>query len=180
MTQERPTSDISQRFIEGDESAFNDLFDIHAPAVLGFLVNRLPSLADAEDISQVVWDRVWSKRDAFDGRHFRGWVFQIARNELVNWSRKAKRHATASLVDGDDRVQEESTLLSDREEELTRMSECMKKLSERLLQVITRIKLDGEAPVDVAKDVGTSRGQIDKDVHRAKAKLRACMESQQP
>ncbi|MCR9201347.1 MAG: RNA polymerase sigma factor [Planctomycetaceae bacterium] len=180
MQQDEQQSEICRRFIGGDSTAFSELYDQHAPAVLAFLRSRLTTMPDAEDVSQTIWDLVWSKRGKFDGAHFRGWVFRIAHNEVVNWRRKSNRQTASPLVEGDDVVQAESTSSSQRDDELAAMSECMKQLSERLLTVINRVKLDGDAPVDVADDIGTSRGQIDKDVHRAKAKLRACMETKLP
>jgi RNA polymerase sigma factor (sigma-70 family) len=57
----------SQRLIAGDESALREAYREHGPAVLGLAVRVLGSLgAQAEDVMQDVFVRLWEHPDAFD------------------------------------------------------------------------------------------------------------------
>jgi RNA polymerase sigma-70 factor (ECF subfamily) len=63
----------------GDESAFNELMAAHAREIRSYLYRMTASREDAEDLSQVVWVRVFRNLAKFEGRSsFRTWVFVIA------------------------------------------------------------------------------------------------------
>ena len=60
----------------------------HAPRLLAFLAGRVPR-ADLEDAHHEVWLRVWHHLPGhFDGSHFRGWLFRIARNHGTDPARR--------------------------------------------------------------------------------------------
>src|ERR1700733_2390038 len=55
----------------------------------------------AEDIFQEVWMRVLVRGDQFDGRaRFETWLFTIARNLVIDQSRKRTMNSLDELIDG--------------------------------------------------------------------------------
>lgn len=170
------SDDPAGRFRDGDPHAFEDLYSQHSPAILAYLAGKTRCLADAEDLAHAVWTKAWEKREQFSEGHFRGWVFRIARTTLIDHQRSAKRRKISELQDNDVATNSEPSSEEDRADQLRSMRDCMDSLSHRLFTVIKRVKIENAAPVDVAAEIGTSRGQIDKDVHRAKKQLRDCME----
>jgi len=74
----------------GNRDAFGVLYDALLPGLYGYVRARMASDVEAEDVvSEVVLTVVKKLRD-FRWQHpgsFRGWVFQIARRELVDFYR---------------------------------------------------------------------------------------------
>ena len=171
------SDDLMTGFRTGDPQALEGLYSQHARSVVAYLAANTKCLSDAEDVSHIAWTKVWEKREQFKGGHFRRWLFTIARTTLIDFQRAANRRSTSELQDHEAVATDESFNRTERDNELRVMRDCMESLSERLFTVITKVKIELAAPTDVAEEIGTSRGQIDKDVHRAKKKLRDCMES---
>ena len=59
------------------------------PKVYQYLVNRMGSIPDAEDMAQTVFLKVCTKLDTFDGEKssLSTWIFNITRNTLIDHQR---------------------------------------------------------------------------------------------
>jgi len=76
---------------EGDLSAFNELFDRYAKRLYHFSMGYLKSAADAEEIVQEVFMKIWDNRIELSTRKsFDSYLFTIARNGILNTIRKSK------------------------------------------------------------------------------------------
>src|SRR5262249_54216288 len=74
----------------GDREAFRMLYKRYERPLWAYLVRRVgPS--DADDVLQETWSKVFEKLAMFDGRHFRGWTYQIARRSAVDHLRLRNR-----------------------------------------------------------------------------------------
>ena len=76
---------------DGDESAWREIFEGLAPAVLGYLrANRAP---DPEDVLGETFLQVARDIARFDGEEagFRSWVFTIAHHRLIDARRSSAR-----------------------------------------------------------------------------------------
>ena len=172
-----PDDAIVRRFIAGDREAFDDLYRSFASPVLAFLATRMKTRQDAEDVTQSVFAQVWDKRESFDGNHFKGWVFQIAKRRLIDHARSSKHHNQASLEDGHETAEKgDPTEFIRREEELNALRDCVKSVGGVFVEAVERTQLDGESPEVLAKQLGVARATIDTRVSRGKQQLRECME----
>jgi RNA polymerase sigma-70 factor (ECF subfamily) len=70
----------------GDQSAFAELFDRSAPAVLGFLVRHLRGRAEAEEVLQEVFLQIWEQAGAYrsDGLAPLSWMIMLARHRAID------------------------------------------------------------------------------------------------
>ncbi|HLK58217.1 MAG TPA: RNA polymerase sigma factor [Chthonomonadaceae bacterium] len=63
-----------------------------------FALRAMGNTQDAEDVTQETLARAWSHFEAFDnGRSFEGWIFQIARNLMIDMNRRRRRRQEISL-----------------------------------------------------------------------------------
>lgn len=80
-----------------DAAAWNEFVSAYAPLIHAYLMKRGVQDADAADIAQDVMQAVSSHIERFDydpaKGAFRGWLYQITRNKLRDWSDKRKRQA---------------------------------------------------------------------------------------
>ena len=82
------------QFQNGDskEGAFTQLLKRHQENVFFQIKKMVLEHADADDIAQAVWIKVWNKLDGFKHESaFSTWLFRIAYNETLNFIAQKKR-----------------------------------------------------------------------------------------
>ena len=93
--------DLLDRYKSGDVGALAILVERYRRQLFSFILRMAPSAADADEIFQDVWLRVIRKAGAYRRDCFRGWVYRIAHNLLIDHSRRQKITVDPS-VPGDD------------------------------------------------------------------------------
>ena len=164
----------------GDTSAFKSLVDKYSRELLKFLICRLGKGA-AEDVLSEVWLRVWraiSKGD-YQETHFRGWVFHIARNLIIDWRRKQSRipvpteenHSIPDRSNGPEMVLE----LKERQSSL---QECFEILDSKYpdYSAVARRIYQGLPHEEIAEELGISLEISHKRLFKARKGLIQCME----
>ncbi len=77
---------------ESKEAAFTQLLKSHQAQVFFQIKKMVLEHADADDIAQGVWIKVWNKLDGFKQESaFSTWLFRIAYNETLNFIAQKKR-----------------------------------------------------------------------------------------
>ncbi len=82
------------QFQNGDskEGAFTQLLKRHREPVFFQIKKMVLEHADADDIAQAVWIKVWNKLDGFKQESaFSTWLFRVAYNETLNFIAQKKR-----------------------------------------------------------------------------------------
>lgn len=105
---------LMEKISAGDHQAFRTLVERHQHAVVGTVSKMLGNAAEAEDIAQQVFLRVWknAKRYKPDAK-FTTYLFTITRNLVFNETRRTSRKREVSA----DALEEQSHLtLPDRGE----------------------------------------------------------------
>jgi RNA polymerase sigma-70 factor (ECF subfamily) len=93
------------QFQEGDnkEASFTLLLKRHQENVFFQIKKMVHEHADADDIAQAVWIKVWNKLDSFKQESaFSTWLFRVAYNETLNFIAQKKRlktHSTQNEID---------------------------------------------------------------------------------
>ena len=83
--------------ITGEQDALTDIFRAYQPRLLRYLKAQEPRMA--EDLAAETWLAVARGLPRFQGDEtaFRGWLFTIARNRLIEHRRRAARRRTEPL-----------------------------------------------------------------------------------
>ncbi|MDR3582166.1 MAG: sigma-70 family RNA polymerase sigma factor [Candidatus Pacebacteria bacterium] len=78
--------------VEGDSSAFGLLYDHYNAMIYRFVIIKVGSREEAEDITHQVFLSAWQKVKTYKqrGYPFSSWLYQIARNQVIDHYR-AKR-----------------------------------------------------------------------------------------
>jgi len=83
--------DWIQSLKKGDLRAFNELFDRYGKRLYHFSMGYLKSTADAEEIVQEVFLKIWNNREELSvQKSFESYLFTIAKNGILNTIRKSK------------------------------------------------------------------------------------------
>jgi RNA polymerase sigma-70 factor (ECF subfamily) len=77
--------DCVERWLLGDDESFEEVFNQYYRLVVGFFTKRGFTLQEAEDLTQIVFLRVYKGRETFRGEaRFSTWLFQICANVFRN------------------------------------------------------------------------------------------------
>ncbi|MHB8894683.1 MAG: RNA polymerase sigma factor [Candidatus Geothermincolia bacterium] len=86
-----------------DPEAFAQLYDHFMPVVYGYVMRRVMSKELAEDLTSQVFEKALkSIRGLRVGASFKGWLFKIAGNTIIDYYRSKGRQQTYSLDEAGD------------------------------------------------------------------------------
>ena len=83
---------LVDRVLSGEQVAAVDLIDLYYEKIYAFLRRLSPNEADAADLTQRTFSRVWESLPTFSGRSSVGsWIHSIAYHTYVDWIRVNNR-----------------------------------------------------------------------------------------
>jgi|SRR5215211_7479273 len=169
---------------ESRASRFASAYDEHVWQVYGYLAYRLHSADDAEDLTQLTFERALKAWDRFDARRasLGTWLLAIARNALVDHYRRDRSKLHEPFVNDE----EISAAIGYREPEPDRLglspdlAAGLERLGDREREVIAlRFGGDLTGP-EIAKLTGLSLANVQQLLSRSLRRLRAELEKSEP
>lgn len=83
---------LCKRVRKADKNAASELLKIYYVDIYSYLRRLCGGQADAEDLTQQTFLKVWSSLDGFAGRsRFSTWLHRIAYNTYIDWQRRNSR-----------------------------------------------------------------------------------------
>ena len=171
----------------GDHAAFTAIIERHARLVHGYLRARLSRLADAEDLGQEVFLRVYTAKAVpreGAGVAMRPWLIGIARNVLREHARSTKRRRetawTELCLDIEDLAGSGPRDDGTFDDVLGKLPRCLEALGPSARQAIDLYYHDDLRMQEIATRFKRSEGAVKLLVHRARQAVRRCLESGQP
>ena len=112
-------NELVYEVIHGSISSFEVLIDRYQKTIFNMMFRMVGDFETAKDLTQDVFVKAFEKMGGFDFKfRFFSWIYRIAVNEAINWSRKRPmteriEKFELTLVDktGPDRSEEKSRLL---------------------------------------------------------------------
>jgi RNA polymerase sigma factor (sigma-70 family) len=163
-------TDVS-RAAAGDQDAFERLYRGHVGRVYS-LALRLAGAGDADDLTQEVFIRAWSKLGTFKGEaQFGTWLHRLAVNHILSrrttLRRWEDRHASGDTLLG--------RLLAPRKQapaERIDLEAALELLPRRAKEVFVLYDVEGYRHEEIAQTLGVSVGTSKSQLHRARMLLR--------
>src|SRR3954447_10032767 len=171
-----PTPSMEQQPVRTIE----DAYAAHADQVLAFLRYRMLSRADAEDLTQLTFERALRAWDRFDPARAsaRTWLLAIARNLLIDQHRRATTAPRPNPLDPDELAQ-----VAEAGNDLERilgvdpdLATALAELSRREREVIALRFGGGLENPEIAELCGLSLANTQQIVSRALRKLRRLLD----
>ena len=89
--QEYSDEQLVEEYLNGDEKSLEVLIKKYLKPVFGFAYGFVNNMAEAEDITQEVFVKIWKNIKKFDKKkNFKIWIFSIAKNTAIDFLRKKK------------------------------------------------------------------------------------------
>ena len=175
---------LMQQVVVGNQAAFAELFDRHAPILLGVLFKMIGQRQVAEELLQETYWRVWDKAASFDASRasFRTWVFSIGRRIAIDWMRRRRvRPQTTDGGDSAERKLEQIPASADVVETVqstetqTTVQAALEELPEEQRDVIALAYFKGLSRREIAAETGLPLGTVNTRVRLALKRLRGVM-----
>lgn len=83
--------ELLAEYVRGDTNALAELVGRYRRMMYGFILQMVGNADEADEVFQETWMRVIRHAADFKQGNFRGWVFQMARNLVVDRRRSARR-----------------------------------------------------------------------------------------
>ncbi len=171
---------------QGDESSLRKLMSRHKTAVFHFILRYTGNEADAEELTEETFVRVFFKADRFNPKAtVKTWVFTIARNLCHDHHRKNKKRSVehsidASIHDNNNRSLKDSIIDSDRlanekleqSENLEAIQTAIHNLPDKLKFPLIFCVLEDNSYEDCAKVLGVSIKAVETRIYRARKSLK--------
>jgi RNA polymerase sigma-70 factor (ECF subfamily) len=171
----------------GDRAAFARLYERSSAHLFAVVLRINRDRAEAEDILQEVYLRVWRAAQSFDAAQSQPltWLTSIARNGAID-SLRRKQTAPALQAAGDDEDDDVyDTLASEapgplqllaRAADARALAACMEELSAAQRQCVALAFYDGLSHAEVAARMAQPLGSVKSWVRRALLALKRCLD----
>jgi RNA polymerase sigma-70 factor (ECF subfamily) len=158
----------------GSEAAFAKLYDHYIQAIYRFIFMKVMHREEAEDLTHEVFVKAWVNLPRYQARGFpfSSWLYQIARNRVIDHYRLAKNHLPIEAVDAEVTVEDESDLTIDRNLNLEEVRAVLKYLTHDQQDVILMKFMEDLPHREIAEALGKSEGAVRLIQHRAIRELR--------
>jgi RNA polymerase sigma-70 factor (ECF subfamily) len=92
---------LIQSAVRGDSSAFGGLYDHYQPMIYRFVVVKVARREEAEDITHQVFLSAWLGIKSYESRGypFSSWLYQIARNQVIDYYRSKRKDTDIEAID---------------------------------------------------------------------------------
>lgn len=154
---------------QGDSKAYARLLTAITPPLRSFMMARLGSRADAEDLVQNTLLSIHKAGHTYDSaRPFKAWMFAIARYNLNDHLRKMYRKDRFPEFSLDGLADEISTgHVTESHDRSKYLYEILEILPERQKKIVVMMKIEGYSAEDVAKVMNMSVSAVKVAAHRA-------------
>ncbi|MGA2888895.1 MAG: sigma-70 family RNA polymerase sigma factor [Terracidiphilus sp.] len=182
---------VVRRCMDGDSGAWAELVREHHRRVYGLCYRFTGNPADAEDLTQDVFLKIYSNLASFDmGRgSLQVWIATMTRNLLVdNFRRTKNQRATSSLDDGWESTEELQPIArltavgpspheSAAKKELAKMvQEALARVSVELREAVILRDLQDLDYKEIAQVLGIPEGTVKSRISRGRAELARLLE----
>ena len=170
--------DQFEEFRNGSRQAFDELYQLHAAALLCFLNSRCWNDVRAEDVAQETWIQVWHKHASFHGGNFRAWLFKLASNRKVDQARRYARRIdkvelssviVASVALPDNQEEEDR-----RNQETTALKECIESVGGKYVEVL-KMRMQALNDLEIANRLSVQIGTVYSRANRGREELSDCV-----
>lgn len=162
---------LMQRLKGGDGAAFGELLGRHAGAVAGFSYRMLGNAAEADDIAQEAFLRLWRGREKWEPRaQVRTWLLRVAHNLCIDRFRRREVVTNEFPEVADGRPSPAAELQSKQVGRI--VLEALAALPERQRSAIGLVYYEGLSNVEAAEVLGVSIDALESLLSRGRRSLR--------
>lgn len=164
----------------GDRAAFDALYAATSSKLFGIVLRILKARAEAEEVLQEVYVKIWQKSDRYAAGGFSPmtWVITIARNAAIDALRRRKGGAEAlseTVINTVPDAGPGPEVLAVQAGERARLMGCMSELEPDRAEAVQAAYLEGDSYADLAERYDVPINTMRTWLRRSLLKLRECL-----
>jgi len=162
--------ELLMRIAEDDSDAFRELFYRWYPKVKVMLAGIAINKADAEDLAQTVFVKLWVRRSLLpEIRSFGGYLYRMCRNAALDYAKKHRIQVELSEGDAESYPLDEDYFAREMR---ARLESRIARMPEKRRQVITLSRLEGKSNDEIAATLGITKKTVENHLNAALRELR--------
>jgi RNA polymerase sigma factor (sigma-70 family) len=156
------------------EQEYNECVKNYADNVYRFILKNLRQTADARDIVQTAFEKLWRNRQEIDNEKCKSYLFTVAYHQMIDHLRKIKR------VYLKETFSEESGIINKPANNLKKVLEqALNTLSETQRSLVLLKDYEGYSYEEIGVITGLNESQVKVYLHRARIQLKNYLVSPQ-
>lgn len=163
-------AELAFRINKGEKDAYRELFERYAPRILQFANSYLKSKADAEELVQDVFLKLWEKREILDHtKNIKSLIFKMTVNAVYDFiRRKNVESAFKDFVSEVSRESENTTWHKVIFDEMQlNLKNLLEQLPEQQRKIFILSKEDGLTNDEIAEKLSLSKRTVENHLFRA-------------
>lgn len=171
---------IIESAVRGEASAFGLLYDHYQPKIYRFVMIKVGLREEAEDLTHQVFLSAWQniKNYRHLGYPFSSWLYQIARNQVIDHYRAKRPTTTLSQMNPEDLgIVSESEAETEMKLTLSRVRAAILTLKPDYQDILIMRFVEELSIKEVAAAIGKSEGAVKLLQHRAVKQLKSALDS---
>ena len=172
LSQREHDGELVRRVAAGDKEASRALVDRHLRSIVNFAYRMLGDVAEAEDVAQETFLRLWKNADRWEPRaKLTTWLHHVARNLCVDRLRSRRKVASGEVPDHADSRPGAPTQLESRQRDRA-VQEALSALAERQRAALTLVYYQGLSNREAADVLGVDVDALESLLARGRRSLR--------
>ena len=149
------------------EREYNECVNLYADNVYRFILKNLGHTADAQDVVQSSFEKLWINRQQVENERCKSYLFTVAYHQMIDHIRKNKRiHLKEEF---DENAKGSAVPAHDAKRIL---NEALSKLNEKQRSLVMLKDYEGYSYEEIGKITGLNESQVKVYLHRARLQLR--------
>ncbi|MBL7969935.1 MAG: RNA polymerase sigma-70 factor [Prolixibacteraceae bacterium] len=179
MSEGKNDRELIKLLQKGNVEAFDSLFEVYSSKLFGFAVKYFKNEADAEELVQEVFVKVWENRQTLKSElSFKSYLFTIALNQIRKYfNKKAASLRYLETIQNNPEFSEDLST-DEYESALSRIYQIINQMPVRRLEIFTKSKLEGKNAKEVAAELNISPGTVDNQVSEALRFIRSQLKTE--
>lgn len=170
-----------ERLKKGDLEAFDRIYRLYSAKLFAFGKKYLRSEAEAEELVQSVFIKIWENRKKIDSSlSFRSWLFTIAYNDICKLFRSRsylQKYVTETLTTGTF-ASSETEKGTEYQSVLDQVRKIVDTLPETQKKVFIKSRFEGRASREIAEEMNLTPATVDNYISAALRLIRTTLGSE--
>lgn len=170
-------ADLITRAQKGEKDAFGQIYELFHKRIYRYCLFNTQKRETAQDLCQETFFRAWKSLSSFSqkGGSLQAYLFRIARNLIIDLSRKKKELPLENYDRIDDRQIPEEDL--EKQDDIKKVRDALSKLKDKERQIVILRYFEEMTTAEVASVVGLREGALRVRTHRILKKLKEQIET---
>jgi RNA polymerase sigma-70 factor (ECF subfamily) len=160
---------------QGSQAAIAQLYQMHAQQIYRYVAYRVPTQADAEDITADVFMKMIEGLRAYrlTGAPFEAWLYRIAAARIADYHRRGRRRPQTELSETLSTSDPSPEELLNEDQEVAVLRQALSGLDSDQQEILVLRFVERKSHQEVAQIVGKTVSAVKSIQHRALVQLAA-------